>query len=104
MIQPDISWAGGFGECLRIAFEAAEIGIPTWPHQAGTPWGLHLIACLPMFCMAETFGLSQQTVENELFRLLRPTPDNGCFSLTDTPGFGLEINDKLLDAYTVDRL
>ena len=104
MIQPDISWAGGFGECLRIAFEAAEIGIPTWPHQAGTPWGLHLIACLPMFCMAETFGLSQQTVENELFRLLRPTPDNGCFSLTDAPGFGLEISDKLLDAYTVDRL
>ena len=104
MIQPDISWAGGFGECLRIAFEAAEMGIPTWPHQGGTPWGLHLIACLPMFCMAETFGLSRQKVENELFRLLRPTPDNGYFSLEDTPGFGLEINDKLLDAYTADRL
>ena len=104
MIQPDVSWAGGFGECLRIAFEAAEMGIPTWPHQGGTPWGLHLIACLPMFCMAETFGLSQQTVENELFRLLRPTPDNGYFSLTDTPGFGLEINDELLDVYTADRL
>ena len=104
MIQPDISWAGGFGECLRIAFEAAEIGIPTWPHQAGTPWGLHLIACLPMFCMAETFGLSQQAVENELFRLLRPTPDDGYFFLTDSPGFGFEIDDKLLDAYTTDRL
>ena len=57
-----------------------------------------------MFCMAETFGLSQQAVENELFRLLRPTPDDGYFFLPDSPGFGLEINDKLLDAYTTDRL
>ena len=39
MIQPDISWAGGFTECLRIAREAAELDIPTWLHQAGTPVG-----------------------------------------------------------------
>ena len=104
MIQPDVSWAGGFTECLRIAREAAELGIPTWPHQAGTPWGLHLTACLPMPCMAETFGPSREGVENELYRRLRPIPRDGFFTLDEKPGFGVEIDEELLDAYTVDRL
>ena len=104
MIQPDVSWAGGFTECLRIAQEAAELGIPTWLHQAGTPWGLHLTACLPMPCMAETFGPSRNGVENELYSRLRPSPREGSFYLNDTPGFGVEIDEALLDAYTVDQL
>ncbi len=101
MIQPDVSWAGGFIECIRIAQEAAELGIPTWPHQAGTPWGLHLTACLPMPCMAETFGPSRAGVENELYRRLRPTPQDGHFTLDDKPGFGVYIEETLLDTYTV---
>ena len=104
MIQPDVSWAGGFGECIKIANEAAIQGIPTWPHQGGTPWGLHLIACLPMPCMAETFGPSRQIPENQLYQLLRPAPHDGFFTLDDKPGFGIEIDDKLLDAYSVDQL
>ncbi len=104
MIQPDISWAGGFTECLRIAQEAAKLGIPTWPHQAGTPWGLHLTACLPMQCMAETFGPAPDDVENELYRRLRPAPQDGYFTLDDKPGFGVDIDETLLEAYTVDSL
>lgn len=104
MIQPDVSWTGGFSECIKIANEAAAQGIPTWPHQGGTPWGLHLIACLSMPCMAETFGPSHQMPENELYLRLRPTPREGFFALDDKPGFGVEIDEKLLDAYTVDRI
>ena len=89
MIQPDISWAGGFTECFRIAREAADMNIPTWLHQAGTPWGLHLTACLPMQCMAETFGPSHKGVENALYQKLRPTPHDGEFVLNDAPGFGV---------------
>ena len=102
MIQPDVSWAGGFTECLRIAKEAANLGIPTWLHQAGTPWGLHLTACLPMPCMAETFGPSRNEIENELYTCLRPTPINGFFNLNDAPGFGVDIDEVLLDAYSVE--
>ena len=104
MIQPDISWAGGFTECLRIAREAAELGIPTWLHQAGTPWGLHLTACLPIPCMGETFGPSRDGIENELYRRLRPETRDGFFSLNDAPGFGVDLDEDLLEAYTVDRL
>lgn len=100
MIQPDVSWAGGFTECLRIAHEAAEQGIPTWLHQAGTPWGLHLTACLPLPCMAETFGPSRNGIENELYRLLRPSPRNGFFTVNDAPGFGVDIDTGLLETYT----
>ena len=101
MIQPDVSWAGGFTECLRIAREAADQHISTWLHQAGTPWGLHLTACLPMPCMAETFGPSRNDVENELYRLLRPSPRDGFFTVNDAPGFGVNIDAELLDAYRV---
>ena len=104
MIQPDVSWAGGFTETLRIAKEAAALDIPTWLHQAGTPWGLHLTACLPMQCMAETFGPSRDDVGNKLYRRLRPTPCNGFFSISDAPGFGVDIDEELLERYTVDRL
>ncbi len=104
MIQPDVSWAGGWTECLRIAHEAAELGIPTWLHQAGTPWGLHLTVCLPMPCKAETFGPSRDGIENELYNRLRPSPQDGYFTLNDAPGFGVEMDEALLDTYTVDRL
>ena len=40
MIQPDVSWAGGFGECIKIANEAASQGIPTWPHQGWNALGV----------------------------------------------------------------
>jgi len=108
MIQPDVSWAGGFGECLRIAQESANLHIPTWPHQAGTPWGLHLTACLPLPAMAETFGLNHlsrtQSVESEIYRRLRPQPKDGLFKLNDLPGFGLDLSPELLDAYAVDTV
>lgn len=103
-VQPDISWAGGFGECVRIAEEAARQQIPTWPHQGGTPWGLHLIATLPTPCRAEAFGPSRGKAENRLFQALRPETKDGIFNLDDKPGFGVEVDEKLLDAHTVDRL
>lgn len=104
MVQPDISWAGGFTECLRIAHEAAAVDIPTWLHQAATPWGLHLTACLPMPCMAETFGPSREGIENELYRRLRPAAEEGFFTVPDAPGFGVDIDEALLEAYSVERV
>ena len=63
-------------------------------------------------CQAETFGPSRQTAENELFLRpasgiqsnLRPSPRDGFFTLNDAPGFGVEIDEQLLDAYTVEHL
>ena len=104
MIQPDISWAGGFTECLRIAREAAEQDIPTWLHQAGMPWGLHLTACLPMPCMAETFGPSRTALKTSYIAVCVRCPHDGYFTLNDAPGFGVDLDEALLDAYTVDRL
>lgn len=102
MVQPDISWAGGFGECLKIGREAAEKGISTWPHQGGTPWGLHLIAALPLPCRAEAFGPSRQAAENELFLALRPQPREGVFEVDDRPGFGVDISEQLLRTYMLE--
>ena len=104
IIQPDISWAGGLSECLKIAALAAREGVPTYPHQGGTPWGLHLIAALPLLAWAETWGPTGRTAENELFRRLRPPVTAGMFILNDKPGFGVELDRALLERNTVDRL
>lgn len=104
IIQPDISWAGGLSECLKIATLGARDGIPTWPHQGGTPWGLHLIAALPLPAWGETWGPTGRAVENELFRRLRPPVTSGDFILDKKPGFGVELDQALLEKYTVDRL
>ena len=97
ILQPDISWAGGFSECLKIAALGAKEGIPTWPHQGGTPWGLHLIACLPLPAWAETWGPSARPPQNELFQRLRPAVTRGEFLLNDQPGFGVELDRALLE-------
>jgi L-rhamnonate dehydratase len=54
--------------------------------------------------MAETFGPSRDGVENELYSRLRPEPHDGFFTLNDAPGFGVDLDEALLEAYTVDRL
>ncbi len=104
ILQPDISWAGGLSECLKIAALGARDGIPTWPHQGGTPWGLHLIAALPLPAWGETWGPSIRPPENELFRRLRPAAKAGEFLLDDKPGFGVDLDRQLVERYTVDRL
>jgi L-rhamnonate dehydratase len=104
ILQPDISWAGGFSECLKIAQLGAASGLPTWPHQGGTPWGLHLIASLPLPAWAETWGPSVRPPDNELFQKLRPAARNGEFVLDDRPGFGVDLTRDLVERYTVDRL
>jgi len=104
ILQPDISWAGGFSECLKIAALGAKHGIPTWPHQGGTPWGLHLIAALPMPAWAETWGPSVRPTDNELFQRLRPPAKGGEFVVSEKPGFGVDLDRTLLERYTIDRL
>jgi len=104
ILQPDISWAGGFSECLKIGELGAREGIPTYPHQGGTPWGLHLIAALPLPAWGETWGPTGRATENELFARLRPAVTKGEFLLDDKPGFGVDLDRALLERYTVDRI
>jgi L-rhamnonate dehydratase len=104
ILQPDISWAGGFSECRKIAALGAREGVPTWPHQGGTPWGLHLIATLPLPAWAETWGPSVRPPQSELFRQLRPPAVRGEFIVSDKPGFGVDLTRELVERYTIDRL
>lgn len=54
--------------------------------------------------MAETFGSSREGVENELYRRLQSIPHDGFFTLDAKPGFGVESEEGVLDAYMVDKL
>ncbi|MGF6233304.1 L-rhamnonate dehydratase [Inquilinus ginsengisoli] len=95
ILQPDVMWAGGLTELLRIAAHAAAYDIPVVPHGSG-PYSYHYVMSQPNAPFCEYVanspdGRSVQPVFGSLFRN-EPVPQNGRLDVSDAPGFGLELN------------
>jgi len=95
-IQPDVSHAGGLGECKKIAAMAEAYQLPFAPHNPSGPIAnaatLQLAACTPNFCLLETMATDipwrkDLTSESLVFR-------DGCFEIPEGPGLGLELNEE----------
>jgi L-rhamnonate dehydratase len=98
ILQPDVMWAGGLSELIKIAAHAAAYDIPVVPHGSG-PYSYH-------FAMSQTNapfceyvanspnGMSVQPVFGKLFRN-EPVPVDGVIDVSDAPGFGLDLNDEV---------
>lgn len=96
IVQPDIEWAGGFSETLKIYTYAEAAGIATVSHTgANTGWGQHFAYALPEVPLAEWF-LNTDVGQPIGDRLLPgiPVPKNGRVVPSDAPGFGLEVPDE----------
>ncbi|NLX96304.1 MAG: galactonate dehydratase [Rhodopirellula sp.] len=96
MIQPDVSHAGGLGECKKIAAMAEAYQLPFAPHNPSGPIAnaatLQLAACTPNFCLLETMATDipwrkDLTTESLIFR-------DGYFEIPDRPGLGVELNEE----------
>lgn len=95
--QPDVTWCGGVTATLRIIELAKEAGVPVILHRGGEPWGLHVIAGGGCENLAELVLGNRQRVADELW-LDAPRPVDGHLTLSDAPGFGVRLNEELLDA------
>src|SRR5262245_7107352 len=97
VLQPDIYWAGGISETMKICALASAYDLPIIPHGHSTPASVHLIAAWP----ETTCPLLEYLVKwNEIhqFFLANPVkPVNGEVKLPNRPGVGMELDDNKIE-------
>lgn len=92
VLQPDICKWGGLSGCRMVARRAVAAGLRYCPHWLNSGIGLHAAAHL-LAAVGGTGMLEHDAMENPLQALLaQPFPPlaDGCFTLTDAPGLGVE--------------
>ncbi|MCY6379839.1 mandelate racemase/muconate lactonizing enzyme family protein [Hoeflea prorocentri] len=104
VVQPDICYIGGLARALRVAEMAKAAGLVCTPHSANlsmvTLFTMHLLRSIPNAGPYLEFSIEgsdyypwqQNLFVNEPF-----TVENGHVLVTDTPGWGAEINPAWLD-------
>jgi L-rhamnonate dehydratase len=94
VLQPDIYWAGGISEMLKICALASSNDLPVIPHGHSVPATVHLLASQPV----NTCPLLEYLIKwNEIhqFFLKRPIkPANGRVTLPREPGIGMELDES----------
>lgn len=98
ILQPDINWVGGLTEARRIVAMASAYDLPVIPHGSSV-FSYHLQYAFTNCPLAEFLVMSPAAdrvvpLFGELFRN-EPLPRDGYIELTDAPGWGVELNDKL---------
>ena len=104
IIHPDISFAGGFSGCRKIADYAQLNRVPMALHNVGslvrTFASVHLAASIPNFYRCESrLGHSERIIENMPVgkpQLIK----NSMFQLPEGPGLGLEIDPEFMRKHT----
>lgn len=97
MIRPDLSLAGGYTQCKKIAgmAEAAFVGV--FPHLMGSPVNIAAFiqfdAAIPNFVLHESHNFADAF--NEIVDQ-PPARDGGYLVVPDRPGIGLEIDEAKL--------
>ena len=105
VIQPDISRAGGFTECKRIAQMAARHNklcvFHAWKSGILVAATLHMAAIVPDLPFAE-YTVSESPLRKELVRSTVELKD-GMASIPQGAGLGVELNEEIVKKYRVDR-
>ncbi|MBT4910260.1 MAG: L-rhamnonate dehydratase [Alphaproteobacteria bacterium] len=100
ILQPDMMWCGGMTEARRITNMAAAKDIPVIPHGSGV-YAFHHQVSFPNTPFAEFLMLSPKgDIATPQFGSLfknEPLPKDGKLVLSNSPGFGIELNKKELD-------
>jgi L-rhamnonate dehydratase len=99
LLQPDLTWSGGLTEARRIAALAGVNSLPIVPHRGGSAYGLAFIAATPNCPLAESFGILEGE-NNALLAALTPRFEKGYYYPNDAPGFGIDLNETLLNKYS----
>jgi len=95
VVQPDISQCGGLLEVKKICSTAESLSIMAAPHNVGgiiaTPANVHLMATLRNGKILEHFN---DFSDSYIKRAGAPYPEvvDGCFSLPEGPGWGVEVD------------
>lgn len=99
VVMPDIKYAGGYGEMLKVATLCERNGVAFSPHNPTGP--VCNLASMHLCAVAEAFlVLEHQLAESPLYYDVvggyRPRLVDGCFEVPDTPGIGVDLDRAVL--------
>jgi len=101
-VQPDVAWAGGLTEALKIAHMAQAANLPIAPHIHGSAVAVaaavHLLGAVRNGSMAETV-FPAHALMNELVKEPLLVDKNGNITLSERPGMGIELEPKIVKKY-----
>jgi galactonate dehydratase len=105
ILQCDISHCGGIGELMRVAAFAEVYGVQIAPHNPYGPVALaanvHACAAMPNFLILE--HCRHRPWFNEIQKQ-GPQIENGCVTLSNRPGLGIELDWECIARHPYQRL
>ena len=98
--QPDIYWAGGISEMMKICALASAYDVPIIPHGHSTPASAHFIAAWPEpTCPLLEYLLKWNQI-HQFFLKTPLMPVKGIVTVPQTPGLGMELDEDKADSVT----
>ena len=97
VLQPDIYWAGGITEMLKICALASTYDIPVIPHGHSVPATIHLVAALPESVTPLLEYLVKWNEVHQFFLREQLRPVNGWVAVPETPGLGIELDESKIE-------
>jgi galactonate dehydratase len=103
ILQPDIGLTGGISETRKIATHAETYNLHVQPHNYGGPVstaaGVHIDTSIPNFIIQETFPYHPVAQYEIVINAYEPQIKEGYLDAPNTPGLGIELNEKLMSPY-----
>jgi L-alanine-DL-glutamate epimerase-like enolase superfamily enzyme len=103
IVQPDVSYVGGICRTLRVARMAQAAGLPVTPHAANlslvTLFTMHVLRAIPNAGDYLEFSIEEADYYPWQYGLFRNDPYkivDGKATVTDEPGWGIEISPEWL--------
>ena len=98
VLQPDVMWAGGITEMLKICAIASAYDVQIIPHAHCVPPTLHLIASQPEnLCPQIEFLINHNKMHQFFFK--KPLePVDGAITLPESPGLGVELDESKIQS------
>jgi L-alanine-DL-glutamate epimerase-like enolase superfamily enzyme len=98
VLQPDIYWAGGLSELVKICALASAYDLPVIPHGHSVPTSVHLIASQPANVCPLLEYLIKWNQIHQFFLKYPVKPEGGFVSLSQRPGMGLELDEAKIES------
>jgi L-rhamnonate dehydratase len=98
VLQPDIYWAGGLSEVLKIAAYASVHDLMVIPHGHSTPAGLHFsLAQSPLLTPLQEYLVKWNAI-NQHFLAHPLVPEDGMLRVPTQPGLGMALDSAKIEA------
>ena len=98
VIQADPEWCGGISELTKICNIASVYGAQVIPHGHSMLAAAHVVASQPqLVCPMVEFLIDKMSANYYYFDKNPPFPKNGLVTLSERPGFGIELDESKIE-------